>query len=156
MSCSVIVARTRIWRTMVPTIRGENFGGAAWQRAHLERKRFSPARRMVSSCALLVPVTEVAGASLPLVLSLPDLPLPPLVAAVAAIVSSRANTSSTPTTADLVFITSSLLAPVETQTDTSCRSSRDWRFCRQRTAGHNYWKFSRHCASSSSGQNPLG
>jgi len=36
------MARTRMWRTMVAVIRGENLGGAAWQRPQLERNRLSP------------------------------------------------------------------------------------------------------------------
>ena len=39
MSWSVMVARTRMWRTTVAMTRGGNFCGAAWQRPQLARKR---------------------------------------------------------------------------------------------------------------------
>ena len=46
MSSSVIVARTRMWRTMVTIMRGGNLCGAAWQRPQLARNRFSPSSLM--------------------------------------------------------------------------------------------------------------
>src|SRR5476649_2741080 len=73
MSWSVMAARTRIWRTMVAIIRGGNLGGAAWQRAQFDRNRFSPSRRLGSSCAARAAEAELApaslGASLPPVLA---------------------------------------------------------------------------------------
>ena len=53
MSSSVIVARTRIWRTIVAIILGGNFCGAAWQRPQLAWNRCSPSTRMASASALL-------------------------------------------------------------------------------------------------------
>src|SRR5277367_6334238 len=53
MSLSVMVARTRIWRTMVAIIRGGNFWGAAWQRPQFAWNRRSPSTRMVSASAAL-------------------------------------------------------------------------------------------------------
>src|SRR3954466_3676263 len=68
MSWSVMVARTRMWRTMVAIIRGGNLGGAAWQRPQLERKRFSPSTCMDSfralCCAETVGAAESFAASL--------------------------------------------------------------------------------------------
>lgn len=58
MSSSVRLARTRIWRMIVAIMRGENFGGAMWQRPQLAWYRLSPSRRMGSSCA----AWAVAGA----------------------------------------------------------------------------------------------
>jgi len=49
MSSSVIVARTRIWRSTVLMARGGNFCGAAWQRPQFARNRCSPKARMVSA-----------------------------------------------------------------------------------------------------------
>jgi hypothetical protein len=42
MSSSVIMARTRMWRTMVAIMRGGNLCGAAWHRLQLARNRCSP------------------------------------------------------------------------------------------------------------------
>src|SRR5712675_127393 len=53
MSASVIVARTRMWRTMVAIMRGGNLCGAAWQRLQLERNLFSPSARVLSAASLL-------------------------------------------------------------------------------------------------------
>src|SRR5437660_11734081 len=62
MSAFVRSARTRIWRTIVAIIRGGNFGGAAWQRAQLERKRFSPSKCRLSSCVVFAEAEAVAVA----------------------------------------------------------------------------------------------
>ncbi len=51
MSSSVIVARTRMCRTMVPIMRGGNFCGAAWQRPQLDWNRRSPSTRMAPAAA---------------------------------------------------------------------------------------------------------
>src|ERR1041384_3635000 len=72
MSCSVMVARTRMWRTMVAIMRGGNLGGAVWQRPQLERKRFSPSTCMGSLCALCSAAQVGAGESF--AASLPPLP----------------------------------------------------------------------------------
>src|SRR5450755_1752544 len=53
MSSSVIIARTRMWRTMVAIMRGGNLWGAAWQRLQFVRNRCSPCTRMASASALL-------------------------------------------------------------------------------------------------------
>src|SRR5256885_10273576 len=63
MSWSGIAARTRMWRRMVVIIRGENLGGAAWQRAQLERKRLSPSRCMFSFWAAWLSTDWPAGAA---------------------------------------------------------------------------------------------
>jgi len=47
---------------MVAIILGGNFGGAAWQREQLDRKRFSPSSLEASSCEEWV--EETAGAPL--------------------------------------------------------------------------------------------
>src|SRR6476660_1562509 len=52
MSSSVIMARTRICRTAVAIMRGENLCGAMWQRPQLVLKRFSPSMRMARSSAM--------------------------------------------------------------------------------------------------------
>ena len=48
MSSSVIVALTRMWRTIVAIIRGGNLWGAAWHRPQLARNLCSPSARMAS------------------------------------------------------------------------------------------------------------
>src|SRR6266536_2365131 len=53
MSASVMVARTRMWRTMVVIMRGGNLCGAAWQRLQLARNLFSPSTRMASASSRL-------------------------------------------------------------------------------------------------------
>src|SRR5882672_8904866 len=53
MSASVMVARTRIWQTMVAIMRGGNLCGAAWQRLQLARNLFSPSARVLSASSLL-------------------------------------------------------------------------------------------------------
>src|SRR6267142_5730692 len=64
-SWSVILALTRMWRTMVAIMRGGNVGGEAWQREQLARKRFSPSSRMApSSWELWVAAAAGAGVSL--------------------------------------------------------------------------------------------
>src|SRR5690242_10639470 len=75
MSWSVMVARTRMWRTIVVIMRGGNLGGAAWQRPQLERKRFSPSTCILSFRAALCSA-ETVGAEESFAASLP----PPLLA----------------------------------------------------------------------------
>jgi hypothetical protein len=56
----VIVARTRIWRTIVAIMRGDNFCGAAWQRPQFAWNLFSPSSRIASPSALFCTAGVVA------------------------------------------------------------------------------------------------
>jgi hypothetical protein len=60
MSSSVMVARTRIWRTIVAIMRGGNFCGAAWQRPQFAWNLFSPSSLIASACALFCTTGVVA------------------------------------------------------------------------------------------------
>jgi hypothetical protein len=55
-----MVARTRIWRTIVAIMRGGNFCGAAWQRPQFAWNLFSPSSRIASACALFCTTGVVA------------------------------------------------------------------------------------------------
>src|SRR5215475_12542793 len=101
-----MLARTRMWRTMVAIMRDGNFGGAAWQRPQLERNRFSPSRRRFSSCVELPVAAEaVAAESL----------LPPLVLAAAPIASSMARARKRVEIAVLILIICFLMARAASQ-----------------------------------------
>src|ERR1700690_1425569 len=113
MSSSVIVARTRMWRTMVAIIRGGNLWGAAWQRLQLARNRCSPCTRMASASALLC-----ARGVLMVALSLSVL----RGESAADIDDTSANTAARITT--LVFIVAPLF-PKERQIGMPTRRSRD-------------------------------
>src|SRR6478672_8266792 len=102
MSWSVIVARTRMWRTMVAIMRGGNLGGAAWQRPQLERKRFSPSTCIFSFCALCSAETVGAGESF--AVSLPPLP------ALAIVPNDRALAARNAAKRNLIFIARLLAA----------------------------------------------
>src|SRR6478609_478855 len=153
MSWSVMAARTRIWRTMVAIIRGGNLGGAAWQRAQLERKRLSPSRCMFSFCAAWLSdwPAGAAAAAVSFGASL----LPPLLA-LAASPSDMAPATRNAAKANLIFIIARLLAAASaSQSDRSCQSSRDWRFCPGQIAGHSWRKHVYRCAGNSSCRNRL-
>src|ERR1041385_3690357 len=103
-----MAARTRIWRTMVAIIRGENLGGAAWQRAQLERKRLSPSRCMFSFWAARLsdwPAGAAAAAGASFGVSL----LPPL-PALDAVASDMAPATRNAANTNLIFIALPLAA----------------------------------------------
>src|SRR5579859_65919 len=105
MSSSVMLARTRMWRTMVDIMRGANRGGARWQRAQLERKRFSPSRCRFSSW---VELAEAAGAGASLLeLDFDPAPAP----ATETSASNMPDARSAAETRDPIFIGFSLPAP---------------------------------------------
>jgi hypothetical protein len=109
MSSSVIVARTRMWRTMVPIMRGENFCGAAWQRPQFDRKRRSPSTRMASAATGL----RVAGTAVPSFF--PDDAAPH---------TTEAMAKTPPSNAIFIF-TADLLDPMGRQTGTRDPLSKD-------------------------------
>src|SRR4029077_626339 len=108
MSWSVMAARTRMWRRMVAIIRGENLGGAAWQRAQLERKRLSPSRCMFSFWAAWLSTDWPAGAGAAAVSFGASL-LRPLLA-LAASPSDMAPATRNAIKTNLIFIVLSLAA----------------------------------------------
>src|ERR1700676_4094765 len=118
MSSSVIVARPRMWRTMVAIIRGGNLCGAAWQRLQLARNRCSPCTRMASA---LVPLRTTGVLTLVLSLS-------PLRGGLAAYAD---HTSANPAVriATLVFMVAPLF-PEEGQNGMPARRSRGSHFHR--------------------------
>src|SRR6185312_9538297 len=69
MSSSVMVALTRMWRTIVAIMRGGNFCGAAWHRPQFARylrspsiRRFAESRSLGAASAATVETPgEVAG-----------------------------------------------------------------------------------------------
>src|SRR5215475_1188440 len=102
-----MLARTRIWRTMVAIMRDGNLGGAAWQRPQLERNRLSPSRcRFSSWVELAAAVVAVVAESL----------LLPLVLAAAPIVSNMASDRQAAEIAVLILIICFLTGPAASQT----------------------------------------
>src|SRR3982074_2592346 len=97
-----MVARPRMWRTIVAIIRGGNLGGAAWQRPQLERNRFSPSTCMVSFCAPGSAETAVAEESFEVSL------LPPFALAIKPRDKAPATKNAAKT--NLIFIVRSLAA----------------------------------------------
>jgi hypothetical protein len=55
-----MVARTRIWRTIVAIMWGGNFCGAAWQRPQFAWNLFSPSSLIASACVLFCTTGVVA------------------------------------------------------------------------------------------------
>src|ERR1041385_842456 len=105
-----MAARTRIWRTMVAIIRGENLGGAAWQRAQLEQKRLSPSRCMFSFWAAWLSTDWSAGAAAAVAaVSFGASLLPPLLA-LAASPSDMALATRNAAKTNLIFIARPLAA----------------------------------------------
>src|ERR1700753_78415 len=119
-----MVARTRMCRTMVAITRGENFGGAAWQRPQLARKRCSPSRCRFSSCTAGAAVVA-AGADVEAVASFAASLL--LVPAKAARLKKIAPERMMVGIANFIFIIAPSLAATQAlQSDKSCQRPRDW------------------------------